>query len=159
MQSSTIESTPIDSTERLSEKVTPRPAAKSVQSRVSLLRKPALKLGLFGLIFLIVGVGLGFFVSRTVSNPVVVTVNGEAIRREELNHRLNVAAGPQVLQQMIKETEQIQFAEKMGVLPKDAEVEAKFVETSKQPNFAETLANSRQTSEDVKRGIRVNLSQ
>ena len=116
-------------------------------------KKNMLMLPVGGLMFLC-GVGSGLLWGRHVQNAPIATVNGEAIPAKDFAHRLEVAAGANLLQQMIDERLQAQLAAKQGVAPSEAFVESKYVEQSAQPGFADNLKKSRQTPEDVKTGLR-----
>ena len=60
---------------------------------------------------------------------------------------------------MVAEEMQLQFAQKQGVLPSDADVDAKLAQAKAQPNFAANLAASRQTEDDLRHSLRVNMAQ
>ena len=120
-------------------------------------RKPLLSIAVVFLLGL--GVGIGGLLLAQRAHSVVATVNGVPIRDRAFYHRLELAAGPQVLQQMVNEEMQIQFAAKLGVLPTDAEVEAKLAQARKQPNFAQSLAASRQTEDDLRHSLLANMAQ
>ncbi len=88
---------------------------------------------------------------------IIATVNGSAITRQDLTRRLESASGNAVLQQMIGDEMQLQFARQRGVLPDDAQVKAKYEAAGKQPDFARNLALTHQTPDDVKHAIRLSL--
>lgn len=119
-----------------------------------------------GIVFLLTLLGtallcsyVGYWLGTSRSNASIVTINGEGLSERDFLHRCQIATGTQTLQQMILEQEQLQFARKLGVFPPEKEVEAKFGEASRQPDFARTLASSHQTADDVRHSIRVNLAQ
>ncbi len=88
----------------------------------------------------------------------VISINGTSISAKEFRHRCELASGNAVAQQMVKEELQLQFAEKQGVLPGAAEVEAKYQEAAKNPDFLKTLAAQHKTPEDFRRGILLDLA-
>jgi foldase protein PrsA len=110
---------------------------------------------------LIVGAITGALVARhrLKGHSVVVAVNGSVITADSFDHRLQLAAGEAVLRQMVNETLQLQFAAKQGVAPTDAEIEKEYAEVSQQPGFADLLAARRESIEDYKHELRVQLSQ
>ncbi|HZP80906.1 MAG TPA: peptidyl-prolyl cis-trans isomerase [Chthonomonadaceae bacterium] len=114
-----------------------------------------------GLLLALAGYGVGAFIThrRDQASAVIVTVNGTPITQEAFFHRLEIAAGTSVMSQMVAEELKLQFAQKMGVFPTEAEVEARYAEGSKKPDFAENLKKSHQTLEDVKHSLRVYLAE
>ena len=121
-------------------------------------RSPRWKsLGL-GLIAFALGAGsVGLWLSWREKNEVVASVNGVTITRQALQHRMEIASGNATLQQMIAEEEQLQFARQKAILPSDADVETKYAELSKQPDFAQKLAAGHQTPDDLRRALRVSM--
>lgn len=102
--------------------------------------------------------GLGALLLTRGEAP-LAKVDSVSIGQPEFAHRLELAAGPQVLQQMVNEEMDLALARKAGVYPTDAEVQAKLDEAKKQPDFAKQLEQSRQTEADLRRGILVKLAQ
>jgi parvulin-like peptidyl-prolyl isomerase len=126
----------------------------------ALRRAPVRARGLFqGVALLALGAlaGGGFMHSR--ENASVLTVNGTTISRHDFDHRCELAAGPAVAQQMVKEELQLQFARRQEVFPSDADVEAKYAALEKQPDFKKSLVSSGKTVDDVRKGIRLDLIQ
>ena len=118
-------------------------------------------------LFALIGVGTGLLVSTLrsgssafapSSSEVILTVNGVPIPRETFVHRLQIANGRPLIQQMTEEELVLQFAKKKEVSPTDADIEAKYAETAKQPGFEDNLKKSQQTPQDVKGAIRVQLA-
>lgn len=105
------------------------------------------------------GAGYWFARSRPLQEAVVVKVNGVPITQAQFTHRLEVAAGANVLNQMIAEEVQLQFAKKLDAYPTDAEVETKLQEARKDPDFARNLAVTHQTEDDIRHNLRVRLAQ
>jgi parvulin-like peptidyl-prolyl isomerase len=110
-----------------------------------------------GLAFLLGAGGAALWGQRTANAP-VATVNGETIYANAFNHRMEVAVGANVLQQMIEEKLQAKLAVKLDVMPSEANVEDKYRLQSALPGFAESLKKTRQTPDDVKAGIRSALT-
>lgn len=117
---------------------------------------------LFGILGLLLGVALGGLVARAhykgQAEGVVVAVNGATLNQKELNHRLELTAGKQVVQQWIAEQTLLEFARKKGVYPGDSAVETEWKKLTKQPHFAQTLAAQGETEQDVKRTLRLQLA-
>jgi parvulin-like peptidyl-prolyl isomerase len=109
---------------------------------------------------LIVGVGVGAFLmrQRMWGREVVAAVNGVLITKDDLFRRMQVSAGTTSLQQLVSEELQMQYATKIGAVPPEAEVEAKYQEATKEPNFRQTLAATHMTPADFKRNLRRNLA-
>ncbi len=139
------------------------PTGKAVVSAPSRAagRSSRLRPVLVGAALLLIGGLIGGLIvaRRQQADADVLTINGNPITQEQFFHRLQIAAGAPVLRQMYAEEMQLQFAKQMGVLPTQAEVDAKYAEAQKQPNFAQNLKASRQTPEDVKHSLLVNLAQ
>lgn len=87
----------------------------------------------------------------------IALVNGTAITRQAFTHRLETASGNAVLQQMLAEETQMQFARQYSALPNDAQVQVRYDEVSRQPDFARNLALIHQTPDDVKHALQVSL--
>ena len=146
----------------------PPPASPAPQASGAARRFSSLGIGqsrlprplLLPLTFL-VGLLAGMLVLHLVqaAHGTVATVNGTPIKDRDFYHRLELAAGPQVLQQMVAEEMQVQFAQKQGVLPSSADVQAKMDQAKLQPNFAASLAASHQTEDDLRRSLLVNMAQ
>ena len=112
-----------------------------------------------GLALFLLGVAVTLGVNRLRPSPTLLTVNGVAISNAEFEHRCVVAAGGQVMQKMVLDELQIQFAKKQGVMPSQLDIDEKYAQAAKQDGFAKMLEDSHQTPEDIKRGIAVNLAQ
>jgi parvulin-like peptidyl-prolyl isomerase len=130
--------------------------AKSSSARLS----NRLRLLLLGAALFLLGGIAGSLIThlRDPSHAVVASVNGTPITQEQFFHRLQIAAGTPVLRQMTTEELLLAFARQMGVLPTEAEVQAKYDQAQKQPGFTDTLAKSHQTPEDLKHSLLVNLA-
>ena len=131
-------------------------AAKPRRRSISM---PALKRLGPGAGLVLVGALLGTgYVNFREARP-VITVNGTGISRREFLHRCELAAGPAVAREMAKEELQLQFARQQGVYPDDAQVEKRYSEMEKQPDFQKSLVASGKSTEDLKKGIRLDLIQ
>ena len=119
---------------------------------------PMFLLPVGGLLF-VLGMGAAALWNRHAANAPVVVVNGEAVSAQEFAHRLDLAAGANVMQQLVDEKLQAQYAARQNVLPSEAAVEDKYRQQSAQPGFADTLKKARQTPDDAKMGIRNALIQ
>lgn len=149
-----------------------QPAARSVreprkaagaQSEAAPVRKTVM--GRWGILVAILAFGVGMVIGvfgmrqHYRSVEVVASVNGDKISKDQLFDRLQRAAGQTAMQQMAMENLHLQYASKLGVLPTDEQVEARFQELKKQPNFDQTLRAQNQTPEQFKQGLRVSMAQ
>ncbi len=109
---------------------------------------------------LIVGLGAGALIMRHryKAQDVVVTVNGAIIDKNSFYHRLEGAAGAQVLRQMVGEQLQLDFAKTQGVAPTDADVDAKYAEANADPVVAKALKSSGKSPDEIRRAIRIQLA-
>ncbi len=89
----------------------------------------------------------------------VATVDLLPVSNEEFQHRLELVAGPKVLQQIVNEDMDLGFAKKLGVYPSDVDVQKQLDSMKKQPDFGEQLKKSRETEKDLRREITVKLAQ
>jgi hypothetical protein len=138
----------------------PEKTHAQVNAVPALRRAPGRTRSLFqGVALLALGAlaGGGFMHSR--ENATVMTVNGTSISRHDFAHRCELAAGPAVAQQMTKEEIQLQFAQQQGVYPSDADVETQYAALEKQPDFKKNLTAGGKTTDDVRRGMRLDLIQ
>jgi parvulin-like peptidyl-prolyl isomerase len=119
---------------------------------------------------LVVGIACGILVSHKSIGPssgVVATVNGTEITQDQFMHGLETASttgptGPMgvvVLRKMVDDELTVQFAAKMGVPPTQSQIDTRYNQLSKQPDFAERLTRSHQTEQDAKHVIEVSLAQ
>lgn len=108
---------------------------------------------------LLLGLAAGAALTRRTADAPVFSVNGVAIHRDNFFHRCELAAGPAVAQQMLKEELQLQFAAKQGVLPTEAEVDAKLKTLNSEPEYLKSLSASHKTVEDARRGVLLDLAQ
>ena len=110
---------------------------------------------------LLLGFGGGVLVTRHrhESAQNVAAVNGTKITSDQLFTRLQSAAGPTTLHQIVQEQLQLQFAAKKGVLPTDADVEDRFQKMHINPNFSQELAASGLSESQYKDNLRVKLAQ
>ena len=121
-------------------------------------RVPLSLLPVGGLMF-VLGAGAATLWGHHAATAPVAVVNGEAIGAQEFEHRLDLAAGANVMQQLIDEKLQAQYAAKQNVLPSEAAVEDKYKLQSQAAGFADSLKKARQTPDDAKLGIRNALIQ
>lgn len=111
---------------------------------------------------LLVGAVIGGFTMRhryiQKSKETILSINGDNITKDEFQHRLEMTSGQQILRQMMDERLTLQYAQKHGLSPTQADIEAKFKEAMQRPDFKDTLAERRQSPEDFKAGLRVALA-
>jgi hypothetical protein len=130
------------------------------RAKRSALNLPWIKLKWIGpLVLLTGGIASGFFLGKRQEQTSLLSVNGVPISQRDFWHRCELAAGPQVAQQMLHEELQLQFAGKQGVLPNQAEVEARYREAQKLPEFQKNLVITHQTPADVKHSLLVDMAQ
>ena len=122
---------------------------------------PRLKLWLLAGLALFIGIGIGVLIMRNrhAAELNIAAVNGVRITQTQLFHRLELAAGPVTLRQMVQEQLQLQFAAKKGAAPTDAEVNERFQKLRRNPNFDRDLAASSMSAADYKDTLRVKLAQ
>jgi hypothetical protein len=121
------------------------------------MKNVGLILGAVGLLAL--GGVLGFVVGQSRGQAqAVLTLNDAPLTTTQFHRRMASAVGVATLQQLTKEELQIQFARKNNVLPTEAEVNAKYEEFRKQPDFDKKMAAALKTPEDIKREILVQMA-
>lgn len=92
---------------------------------------------------------------RNQARKALVSVNGIVINQDELFPRLERAAGKQGMTKMIQETLQLQYAKSKGVVPTQAQIESRYAEFAKRPNFEVNNAARNIYPEDVKQQLRI----
>lgn len=122
-------------------------------------RRHAVWVSMRALGLLLLGAGIGFGLSAYREHSAVASVNGAGISRADFLHRCEMAAGHGVLQQMIREELQLQFARQQGFSLSDESVEAIYKKQADQPGFAQKLQASLTTPEDIRKGIRIDRIQ
>lgn len=140
------------------------PARRSAAVSTPRQAKPKRFIGLTLFLVMIAfatGTALGALVmrQRAKGKEVVASINGTVILRDQLYRRLEIAAGARIMRQIADEELALQFAHQQGVSPTNAQIETRYQELSQVPGFQESLAQSGQTTDEVKRGIRVALCQ
>lgn len=115
---------------------------------------------LLALVCLVGGIAIGAFIMRQRYNArqVVLAVNGAVITKDDFVRRMERNNGVASLQQLVAEELQMQFARKMGAAPTDAEVNARYAEAAKNPDFLRGLAAVRISPEEFKRNLRLNMA-
>jgi foldase protein PrsA len=111
------------------------------------------------LLTLIFGLTIGALVTRQryKAQKTIVTINGQIITQDDFVHRMEIASGAQTLQRMANEMLQDQYAKQLGVAVTQAEVNARYNQMRSRPEFAQYLANTHQSPEDVMNQIRLEL--
>ncbi|MGI4788512.1 MAG: peptidyl-prolyl cis-trans isomerase [Janthinobacterium lividum] len=104
-------------------------------------------------------VGVAVMRQRAHSQTIIVSVNGATITRDALFAQMQNAIGVQTIRKMVQNDLQLQFAQKKGLAPTDAEVDAEFAKISKRPNFAQALAQSGVGEGDIKDNLRVQMAE
>jgi hypothetical protein len=95
---------------------------------------------------------------RRAASEVIVAVTGVTITAPEFYHRLEIKAGPQVLNQLLEEELLLQFARKRKLFPSDAAVRARMLILRQQPGVADTAPRMHITERDVERESRLELA-
>jgi parvulin-like peptidyl-prolyl isomerase len=143
----------------------PRKARSAVSKPAQAEKPPILNKTaiLLIIISLLLGLVIGAWGMRTRyqqrEKEVVVSVNGQNITKNMFYRRLELAAGPDVIRAMVREQLILQFARENQMLPTKEEIEKRYAELSKEPGFAQNLAQTGQTPEEFKNGLRVRLAQ
>ena len=109
----------------------------------------------------LIGLILGVVVmrQRARSQTIIVSVNGSTITRDALFNQMQIAVGAQIMHKMIQNDLQLQFAQKKGLAPTDAQVDAEYAKISQRPNFAQTMAQSGVGEGDIKDNLRVQMAE
>jgi parvulin-like peptidyl-prolyl isomerase len=138
-------------------------------SAVRFSRTPALHrllpMVIGGAVLFVLGLAMGSVLAHRNDDAPLATVNGIPIDQKAYNHRCetvianNAAIGQQVMRQMVMDELALQYAAKQGVTPTEAEIDQKYNEAIKGPNFADNLKKSLQTQDDLKRAVKVQLAQ
>lgn len=121
------------------------------------MRKVGLTLGAMG--FFALGGVAGFVAGQSQGqSQAVVTLNAAPLTTTQFHRRMASAVGAATLQQLTKEELQIQFAQKNNVLPTETDVNLKYEELRKQPDFDMKMAAALKTPDDIKREILVQMA-
>lgn len=108
----------------------------------------------------LLGIPLGILIvrQRHVAMDALVAVNGTVIRANDIRHRLDMAEGPTVLDNMVDEELWIQLAASRHVAPTAKQIAAKFAEALKDPTTAKLMAQDRATAQAKRRDIQFELA-
>ena len=125
--------------------------------------KPRLKIPTWLLVsgMFLLGLVIGVVVmrQRARSQTIIVSVNGATITRDSLFGQMQDAVGAQTMRKMVQNDLQLQFAQKKGLAPTDAEVDAEYAKISKRPNFLQAMAQSGISEGDIKDNLRVQMAE
>lgn len=124
-------------------------------------KPPKVPLWLLASVPFLVGLAIGIVVmrQRAHTQTIVVSVNGTTISRDDLFNQMQDAVGAQTVHKMIQNILQLQFAQKKGLAPTDAEVDAEYAKLSKRPNFQQAMAQSGVLEGDFKYNLKVQLAE
>jgi parvulin-like peptidyl-prolyl isomerase len=138
----------------------PRRATKTRETSSFNRRLPAWLLAALFLLTLIVGIVAGILIMRQryQSRQIVAAVNGELITQDDLYNHLERMAGVTAVRNLVDEKLALQFAQKKGLMPTDAEVRARLEEEKKKPDFAENLKKSGRAEADFTRMLRMQMA-
>ena len=109
----------------------------------------------------LLGLVLGVLVmrQRAHSQTIIVSVNGATITRDALFDQMQNAIGAQTMRKMVQNDLQLQFAQKKGLAPTDAAVNAEYIKLTQRPNFLQAMAQSGISEGDVKDSLRVQMAE
>lgn len=109
----------------------------------------------------LIGLLLGVAVMRhrNHTEQIVIAVNNDSITRDDLFNHLQDAAGLQTVHAMVQNLLQLQFAQKEGLAPTQAQVDAEFAKMNSRPNFAQALKGSGVLEGDFRENLRVQLAE
>ena len=109
----------------------------------------------------LVGLLLGVAVMRhrNHTEQIIVAVNSNSITRDDLFNHMQDAVGLQTVHTMVQNLLQLQFAQKKGLAPTQAQVDAEFAKMNSRPNFAQALAKSGILEGDFRENLRVQLAE
>jgi len=109
---------------------------------------------------LAIGLGLGALLEWShIENDVVATVNGTPIKSGDFYHRLQMAAGNQVLGAMITDEMRLQFAKQENAYPSNDKIDTALVKAAATPDYQTSLTKAHETTDDVRQSIAVHLAQ
>ncbi|HEV2471688.1 MAG TPA: peptidylprolyl isomerase, partial [Chthonomonadales bacterium] len=103
-------------------------------------------------------VGILIVRQRHVAMDAIVSVNGAIVRADDVRHRLDVANGPKMLNDMVDELLWIQLAHSMKLDPTDKQIEARYDESLKNPATAATLKDNPLAARSLREQVEVLLA-
>ena len=121
-------------------------------------RKWLLGLAFCGVFALGIATGGLVMRQRARAHQVIASINGQTLMQDGFYHLLENKDGVPILQKMASDTLQQQYAQKLGVLPTAAAVEARYKEISNRPEFGAYLTRTRMSVEDVKDGLKTEMA-
>ena len=132
---------------------TPEPAAKK--------KPPKVPLWLLAAAVFLVGLTIGVLVMRhrNQSATIIASVNGTSINRDDLFNQMQDTTGAKTMHDLIQKILQLQFAQKKGLAPTDADVDKEYAKMLLRPNFQQALAQSGVSEGDFKYNLRVQLAE
>ena len=95
---------------------------------------------------------------RAHAHQVIASINGQTLMQDAFYHLLESKDGVPTLQKMASDTLQQQYAQKLGVLPTSAAVEARYKVISSRPNFGAYLTQNHMSIEDAKDGLKTEMA-
>jgi foldase protein PrsA len=109
----------------------------------------------------VLGLLLGVVVMRhrAQTTTLIASVNGTPITRDDLFNQMQDAAGMQTMHTIVQNDLQLQFAQKKGLAPTEAELNAEYAKISQRPNFQQTLAQTGISAGDMRENLRVQMAQ
>jgi foldase protein PrsA len=96
---------------------------------------------------------------RAQSAIIIASVNGATITRDDLFNQMQDTVGAQTMHKIIQNDLQLQFAQKKGLAPTDADVDAEYAKMLQRPNFQQALAQSGIPESDFKESLRIQLAE
>lgn len=112
------------------------------------------------LLALVVGVWTGGLLQsrRQKASEVIASVNGATIGEKDFLHRMEILNGAQVMQQLLQERLQLQFAAAQKAVPTEQEIDAKLRALRKQPDYKEMQRRGLPDS-DIRNQLKINMIQ
>ncbi len=122
-------------------------------------KQAALSIGVI-LAALLAGAGIGakLMQQRQKSKMVAISVNGVTISDDDIFRRMQAAAGPRALQQLVADEIFLQYAKENGLALPDAQIDAEAAKVWQKPGLRQLWKADGVSGDDVRRQLRVNMT-
>jgi hypothetical protein len=119
------------------------------------------RLIIFMIIAVVIGFGVGYLVKRQKDNSqkVIAAVNGKLITEDQLFAAMQAVDGPTTIHKLVQDQVQLQFAERLGLVPTKDQVVQQLTFLEHQPNFDLIIRNSGLSSEDFAYNLQLQMAQ
>ena len=121
-------------------------------------QKRLLAAGFCGVFALGVATGSLMMRQRAHAHQVIASLNGQPLMQDTFYHLLESKDGVPTLQKMASDALQQQYAQKLGVAPTPAAVDARYKVISNRPEFGAYLTQNRLDVADVKEGLKTEMA-